>query len=121
MLNEICIYGRITAEPELRKTKNDTSVCQITIACERDFATDGEKEVDFFDVVCWRSSADFVAKYFSKGQPILVKGRLSTRFWEDKDGNNRKQTEIIADSVYFAGSAPGKEEQKPSKNSYKRR
>ncbi|MEA5142806.1 MAG: single-stranded DNA-binding protein [Oscillibacter sp.] len=114
MLNRVTIMGRLGADPELRQTKGGTAVCSLRIACDRDFKTeDGERETDWIDVVAWRSTAEFVAKYFSKGSAVIVDGRLQTRTWEDDDGNKRKAVEVVADNIYFADSkkaAPKKAE-----------
>lgn len=112
MLNHITIMGRLTKDVELRKTGNGTSVASFTIACERDFGDNGQKETDFIEVVAWKHTADFVSKYFSKGRMAVVSGRLQIRSWNDKDGNKRRTAEIVADSVYFGdsktdNSAPG--------------
>jgi len=102
MLNRVTIMGRLGADPELRQTKGGTAVCSLRIACDRDFKTeDGERETDWIDVVAWRSTAEFVAKYFSKGSAVIVDGRLQTRTWEDDDGNKRKAVEVVVDNVYF--------------------
>ena len=105
MLNVITVLGRICNEIELKSTPTGTEVCSFTIACERDYKNqNGEKDTDFLDVVTFRNTANFVSKYFAKGRAIVVSGRLQTRMWEDKNGNKRKSTEIIADNVYFADS-----------------
>ena len=105
MLNKITMMGRLTRDPELRHTQSGNSVVSFTLACDRDFAARGaEKETDFIDVVAWRNTADFVSKFFSKGRMVVVAGRLQIRNWEDKDGNNRKTAEIVAESVYFGDS-----------------
>lgn len=102
MLNTIAIMGRLTADPILRRTQNGVAVASFTLACERDFAAQGEtRETDFIDIVAWRYTAEFVEKYFSKGQMAVVTGRLQIRSWEDKDGNKRRSAEILADHVYF--------------------
>ena len=102
MLNHIVIMGRLTRAPELRKTQSGTPVASFTLACERDFAPQGEtRETDFIDIVAWRYTAEFVDKYFSKGQMAVVSGRLQIRNWEDKEGNKRRSAEILADHVYF--------------------
>lgn len=102
MLNTITIMGRLTRDPELRRTNNGTAVTSFTLACERDFAAQGEtRETDFIDIVAWRYTAEFVDKYFSKGQMAIVTGRLQIRNWEDKEGNKRRSAEILADHVYF--------------------
>ena len=106
MLNHITIMGRLTRDPELRKTGTGVSVASFTIACDRDFADKqtNQKETDFIDIVAWKNTADFVSKFFSKGRMAVVSGRLQIRSWNDKDGNKRKTAEIIADSVYFGDS-----------------
>ena len=105
MLNHISIMGRLVADPELRHTTNGTDVASFRIACERDFAKDGdEKKADFFSCVAWRSTAAFVARYFAKGRMIVVDGRLQQREYTDKDGNKRQATEIVADRLYFGDS-----------------
>lgn len=102
MLNNIVIMGRLTADPILRRTQNGVAVASFTLACERDFAPQGaDKETDFIDVCAWRYTAEFVEKYFSKGQMAVVTGRLQIRNWQDKEGNKRRSAEILADHVYF--------------------
>ncbi len=104
MLNHITIMGRLTKDVELRRTGSGVAVASFTIACDRDFGTNGEKETDFVEVVCWRNTAEFVSKYFSKGRMAVVSGRLQIRKWEDKNGNKRNTAEIVADNVYFGDS-----------------
>jgi single-strand DNA-binding protein len=105
MLNKIVVMGRMVATPELRTTPTGTSVTNFTIACDRDYTpSNGNKETDFIDVVAWRSTAEFASKYFSKGRMAVVEGRLQMREWKDKDGNNRKIAEIVADNIYFGDS-----------------
>ena len=105
MLNKIILMGRLTRDPELRKTGNGTAVTSFTLAVDRDYKPqDGERETDFIDVVAWRSTAEFVSKYFTKGRMAVVEGRLQVRDWTDKDGNKRRNTEVIADNVYFGDS-----------------
>ncbi len=107
MLNVTVLMGRITKEPELRYTTNDVPVTSITLAVERDYAPKGQnRQADFIDVIGWRGTAEFICKYFKKGQLIAVKGSIHTRSYTDKDGNKRKAFEIIADTVHFAGSKP---------------
>lgn len=104
-LNKVVIMGRLTRDPELRTTPTGTSVTNFTIACDRDYTpSNGNKETDFIDVVAWRSTAEFASKYFSKGRMAVVEGRLQMREWKDKDGNNRKIAEIVADNIYFGDS-----------------
>lgn len=106
MLNHIVIMGRLTKDPELRRTASGVAVASFTLAVERDFATkDGsEKETDFIDCVAWRQTGEFVSKHFAKGRMACVAGRLQIRGWTDKDGNKRRSAEIVADNVYFADS-----------------
>lgn len=106
MLNHITVMGRLTRDPELRRTGSGTPVTNFTVACDRDFADkqSGEKEVDFIDVVAWRNTAEFVEKYFSKGRMAVVSGRLQIRNYTDKDGSKRRAAEIVADNVYFGDS-----------------
>ena len=110
MLNRIIVMGRLTHDPELRETQAKTPVCSFSIACDRDFKQkDKEKETDFIDCVAWRSTAEFVAKYFTKGRMAVVDGRLQIRDWKDRDGNSRRSAEIVADHVYFGDSKPKSE------------
>ena len=107
MLNKIFIMGRLTRDPELRRTQSGTPVTSFSLAVDRDFKSQsGEKETDFIDVVAWRSTAEFVAKYFTKGRMAVVEGRLQIRDWQDRDGNKRRSAEVIADNVYFGDSRP---------------
>lgn len=100
MLNSVNIMGRLVRSPELRKTQNGVAVCSFTIACNRRGKDAG---VDFIDIVAWRQCAEFVAEYFKKGDAIIVTGSLSTRTYQDKQGNNRKAVEVIASEVNFGG------------------
>lgn len=100
MLNVGIIQGRICAEPELRHTQNDIAVCSFTIA--NDQGSGEKKKTSFIDVVAWRSTSEFVCKYFKKGSAIIVQGAIQTRSYTDKDGNKRKAFEIVADNVHFA-------------------
>ena len=106
MLNRIIIMGRLVRDPELRSTQSGLAVTSFTLAVDRDFKDkqSGEKAVDFIDVVAWRSTAEFVCKYFSKGRMAVVEGRLQIRDWNDRDGNKRRSAEVVADSVYFGDS-----------------
>ncbi len=106
MLNRIILMGRLTHDPELRRTQSDTPVCSFSLAVDRDYKRDGEKETDFIDIVAWRSTADFVSKYFTKGRMAVVEGRLQIRDWTDKEGGKRRSAEVIADNVYFGDSKP---------------
>ena len=97
--------GRLTRDPELRRTGSGTSVTSFSLACDRDFKSQsGEKETDFIEVVAWKNTAEFVSKYFSKGRMAVVEGRLQIRDWTDKAGNKRTTAEVVADNVYFADS-----------------
>ena len=105
MLNHIVVMGRLTKDPELRRTQNGTAVTSFSLACDRDYKPEGgERETDFLDIVAWRSTAEFVQKYFSKGRMAVVAGRLQIRPWTDKDGNKRRSAEIVAENVYFGDS-----------------
>ena len=106
MLNHITIMGRLTRDPELRRTSNGLAVASFTVAVDRDWPNreTGEKETDFIDCVAWRQTGEFVSKYFTKGSMIVVAGRLQIRPWVDKDGNKRKSAEIVAENVYFGES-----------------
>lgn len=105
MLNKIFIMGRLTREPELRRTQSGTAVTSFSLAVDRDFKNaDGTNDTDFIDVVAWRNTAEFVSKYFSKGRMAVVEGRLQTRNWTDKEGNKRRNAEVLADSIYFGDS-----------------
>ena len=106
MLNHITIMGRLTRDPELRRTGSGVAVASFTVAVDRDFGgrDGGEKETDFIDCVAWRLTGVFVSKYFTKGRMIVVSGRLQIRSWTDKDGNKRRTAEVVADNVYFGDS-----------------
>ena len=105
MLNKVIIMGRLVKDPELRRTQSGTAVTSFRIAVDRDFKSqDGSKQADFFDVVAWRSTAEFVSKYFTKGRMAVVEGRLQIRDWTDRDGGKRRSAEVIADNVYFGDS-----------------
>ena len=105
MLNRIIIMGRLTRDPELRRTQSGAAVTSFSLAVDRDFKSQsGEKETDFIDVVAWRSTAEFVSKYFAKGRMAVVEGRLQLRDWTDRDGNKRRTAEVVADNVYFGDS-----------------
>ena len=105
MLNHITASGRLTKDPELRRTQNGVAVASFTIACDRDIKdASGNKQTDFIDCVAWRNTAEFVDKYFTRGRMVIVSGRLQMREWTDKSGAKRKNAEIIAENVYFADS-----------------
>ena len=102
-MNNICITGRLTSAPEIKKTTSGVSVCSVSIAVDRDYKVNGEKATDFIPCVFWRGTAEFVGKYFSKGDMIAVVGSLESRKYTDKDGNNRTVWEVKADKVSFCG------------------
>ena len=106
MLNHIVIMGRLTRDPELRRTGSGVAVASFSLAVDRDFAPKdgGERETDFIDFVAWRQTGEFVSKYFTKGRMAVVSGRLQIRSWTDKDGNKRRSAEVVADNVYFGDS-----------------
>ncbi|MEE0110688.1 MAG: single-stranded DNA-binding protein [Oscillospiraceae bacterium] len=106
MLNHIVIMGRLTRDPELRRTGSGVAVASFSVAVDRDFGRNenGEKETDFIDCVAWRNTAEFVSKYATKGRMVVVSGRLQIRSWTDKDGNKRRTAEVVADNVYFGDS-----------------
>lgn len=106
MLNRVSLMGRLTADPELRHTQTGTAVASVRIAVERDFKDKetGEKKADFINIVAWRSTAEFVSRFFTKGRMAIVDGRLQVREYTDKDGNRRYAVEVVADSVYFGDS-----------------
>ena len=114
MLNHITVIGRLTRDPELRRTGSGIAVASFTVAVDRDFGNNGEKETDFIDCVAWRQTGEFVEKYFSKGRMAVVSGRLQIRIWNDKDGNKRKTAEIVADNVYFGDSKSDTQNQNSS-------
>lgn len=105
MLNKIVIQGRLTKDPELRRTQSGTAVASATVAVDRDFKNqDGNRDTDFIPIVAWKGTGEMLAKYFSKGRMIVVEGRLQLRDWTDNDGNKRRTAEIVANSVYFGDS-----------------
>ena len=106
MLNHIVIMGRLTRDPELRRTGTGVAVASFSLAVDRDFSPrdGGERETDFIDCVAWRQTGEFVSKYFTKGRMAVVSGRVQIRSWTDKDGNKRRTAEIVADNVYFGDS-----------------
>ena len=103
MLNKIILMGRLTRDPELRRTQSGTPVASFSLAVDRDFKNKetGEKSTDFIDIVAWRQTAEFVSRYFTKGRMAVVEGRLQIRDWTDKDGGKRRSAEVVADNVYF--------------------
>ena len=105
MLNKIILMGRLTRDPELRRTQSGTAVTSFSLAVDRDFKSQGgDKETDFIDIVTWRNTAEFVSKYFTKGRMAVVEGRLQIRDWTDRDGGKRRSAEVIAENVYFGDS-----------------
>ena len=104
-LNRCIVMGRMTRDPELKHTKTGTAVVSFTVAVERNYKSEGSnRECDFIDVVAWRGTAEFVCNYFTKGRMMIVEGSLQNREWKDKEGNTRRNNEIIADAVYFGDS-----------------
>lgn len=119
MLNVAIIMGRLTRDPELRRTNSGKPVTSFTVAVDRDFAAQGqEKETDFIDCVAWNGTAEFVSKYFTKGSMIVVNGRLQLRSWTDKEGNKRRSAEILAGNVYFGESKKQDNGSRSGQNSY---
>ena len=120
MLNHITIMGRLTRDPELRRTGSGIAVASFRVAVDRDFAPKdgGERKADFIDCVAWRQTGEFVSKYFTKGSMIVVSGRLQIRNWNDKDGNKRRTAEVVADNVYFGESKRSSEGASYGGNTY---
>ena len=118
MLNHITVMGRLTRDPELRRTQAGVPVASFSIACDRDFKdkSTGERATDFIDIVAWRSTGEFASKYLTKGRMAVVSGRLQMRDWTDKEGNKRRSAEIIAENIYF-GDSKTKEDQEPPASS----
>ena len=116
--NKVILIGNMTADPELKQTQGGTSVCSFSIAVNRRFSKDGEQACDFIGIVAWRQQAEFVARYFKKGKPILVCGSLQTRTWCDKQGEKRYATEVVADEVTFVGSNDSGEAKNTSNQPY---
>ena len=105
MLNHIILMGRLTRDPELRRTQNGTAVTSFTLAVERDYSGDTEKkQTDFIDCVAWKNTAEFVSKYFSKGRMAIVSGRLQIRDWTDQNGVKRRNAEVVVENMYFGDS-----------------
>lgn len=104
MLNVVAIQGRLTRDPELKNTQSGTSVCSFSVACDRSYTPKGEeRKADFFEIVAWRQTAEFICKYFQKGSMIAIEGSLQSRNYQDKNGNNRTKIEILANNVSFCG------------------
>ena len=118
--NKVILVGNMTADPELKQTTAGTSVCSFNVAVNRFSKEPDSKKVDFFSVVAWQAKAEFVSRYFKKGSPILVCGRLENREWSDKQGNKRISTEIIAEEITFVGNKESSTEAKnePSAQPY---
>ena len=105
MLNVVALMGRLVYEPKLKTTPSGINVCRFRIACDRNFARQGEqRQADFIDVTAWRQTAEFVCKYFQKGSVIAIEGSLQTTSYQDKNGNNRTKVEVVASNVSFCGS-----------------
>ncbi len=127
MLNHITIMGRLTRDPEVRYTQNQTPVASFTVAVDRDFGgrDGGEKQTDFIDCVAWRQTAEFMQKYFHKGSMAVVSGRLQIRDWTDRDGGKRRSAEVVVDNVYFGESRRRDDGEQPTygsrNDSYERR
>ena len=115
-INSVILCGRMVATPELKQTTGGTSVTTFTIACDR--RQDGENIADFIDLVAWKERADFICKFFKKGDPILVRGSLNKRQWKDKQGNNRSTVEVIVNEVSFVPGIPKPSEKTESYNPY---
>lgn len=112
MLNRIIIMGRMTKDPELRRTNSGTAVASFTLAVDRDMKNqDGSRSTDFIDCVAWKGAAEFVSKYFGKGRMAVVDGRLQIREWTDRDGNKRRTAEVVVSSIYFGDSKKESSEQ----------
>lgn len=103
MLNDVKLCGRLTADPELKTTTGGHSVCSFSLAVERDYAKDGNRETDFIDIVAWRGTAEFISKFFAKGKMVIVSGSLQKEKYTANDGTNRYATKVVADKVWFAG------------------
>lgn len=116
MLNKTVLMGRLVRDAELRKTTTGKSVTNFTLAVDRDFKSDdGERGCDFLDVIAWGSAAELVCSYFTKGRMMCVVGRLTVRRWTDKDGKERRNTEVSAENVYFCGDRPRDDEESGSR------
>lgn len=111
-MNKVVLMGRLTKAPELRHTQSDIPVVTFTLAVDRGFKNGEERQADFINIVAWRGTAEFVSKWFSKGQLVAVSGRIQSRTYKDRDGNNRAAVEVVADEVFFAESKRGETEEK---------
>ena len=114
--NKVILIGNLTADPELKQTQSGVSVCTFNIAVNRRFKAEGQQECDFITIVAWRQQAEFICKYFKKGQAILVCGQLQTRTWTDNQNNKRYATEVVADEVSFVGNKESSSEAKNEPN-----
>ena len=110
MLNHIDLMGRLTRDPELRYTQSQTPVASFSLAVDRDFGSREERQTDFIDCVAWRSTAEFVSKYFQKGSMAVVSGRLQIRDWTDREGGKRRSAEVVVDNIYFGESKRSRDE-----------
>ena len=120
MLNRVILMGRLTKDPELKQTPNNVSVSNFSLAVDRNYQSDKDnKQTDFINIVAWRHTAEFVGKYFTKGQLLAVEGSIQTRSYQDKDGNNRTVFEVVADQVYFAEKKQNGENKSQSESSAK--
>ena len=117
-MNKVTLIGRFAADPELRKTGSDISVTSFTIAVDRPYSKGSDRQTDWVDIVAWRNTAEFVCKYFSKGEPIVIEGSLQTRMWEDQNGNKRKSVEVVADNVEFVPKAKGDKKDIPTSDDF---
>lgn len=104
MLNCAVVIGRLTSDPEVRKTQSGVSVCRFTVAVDRNYKQGEERQADFINVVAWNKTGEFCSKYFKKGQQVSIIGRLQTRTWDDDKGTKHYVTEVIAEEAYFADS-----------------
>lgn len=111
-MNKVVLMGRLTKAPELRHTQSDIPVVTFTLAVDRGFKNGEERQADFINIVAWRGTAEFVSKWFSKGQLVAVSGRIQSRTYKDRDGNNRAAVEVVADEVFFAESKRGETEER---------
>lgn len=118
MLNKIVIMGRLTRDPELRHTQSSKPVANFTLAVDRDRQVDGQKLTDFIDCAAWNATAEFISKYFHKGSMAVVSGRLQSRKWQDRDGNNRTGWEVLVESIYFGEAKSSGAGQEVAQNGY---
>lgn len=106
-MNRVHLIGRLAAEPELKKTGSGITVTSFTIAVDRPYSNSNDRMTDWIDIVAWRKTAEFICRYFTKGDPIIIEGSIQTRVWEDKNGQKRKSVEIVADNVEFVPKNKG--------------